>query len=192
MRSRTRTFIALPIDPGPKQAVVDLCKQLGRKLDGYRWAHSDTLHFTLAFLGDVETAVIPEMCSLLQDAVAHFAVYDLALRGVGAFPDLRRARTIWVGAKEGTAQTQALQESVVDVLEAFDYRRENRPFVPHVTIGRLRRNARPPQQAAEFLRTFSDWDGGVTTVQSVQVMGSELHPSGPRYTVLGSLELSAV
>lgn len=186
---RTRTFVAIPIDAGPMRALTELSQQLGRQLKAYRWVDPQTLHITLAFLGDVVTTEIPEMCKLLGEEVRKHSAFDLTIHGVGAFPDLRRARTLWAGVAHGTEQTLALQRTVVEVLEVFGYRRESRPFTPHFTIGRLRRNTRPDSHAKDVLTKFDQWDGGVSAVTHIHMMGSELSPAGPKYTVLGTLPL---
>ena len=68
------------------------------------------------------------------------------------------------------------------------YRMEDRKYTPHITLGRVKSD-RPTQQLTAALQQHAAWQAGEQTVSEIHVMGSELTPDGPRYTVLGRAKL---
>jgi len=74
-----------------------------------------------------------------------------------------------------------LEEGLLDL---GCYRREDREYTPHLTLGRLSHEDREGDWA-DVLAKNTDWQGGSTSVDEVLVMASEMRRSGPEYTVLG-------
>ena len=190
MKLRTRTFVALPLEPATVKKVARLIDGLRPLVPAVRWVRSENLHVTLAFLGDVQTTEIPAVCAAVNDAAAGHSAFTLTPHGLGAFPNLARPSTLWIGFSSGTAETVDLHDSLVTALEPFGYRREDRPFVPHLTVGRLRSRSRLATDVGARFADLADWEGPVSRASEVLVMGSELRPSGPAYTVLGRAPLA--
>ena len=69
------------------------------------------------------------------------------------------------------------------------YRKEERGYTPHLTLGRVQRETDEFALARELPKMHS-WDGGRTVVEEVLVFSSELQRTGPEYTVLGRGELA--
>src|SRR5262249_53197787 len=116
--------------------------------------------------------------------------FPLRVSGVGAFPTPRRPKTIWAGVTDGAEQLGRLYGLLeAKLLDLGCYRKEERGYTPHLTLGRGK--AEPGGHARPaVLPKLLAWDGGRTTVDEVLVMGSELRPEGPVYTVLGRGELA--
>ena len=109
----------------------------------------------------------------------------MSLVGAGAFPSARHPRILIANVADGDAQLIALHDAIESrLLELGSYRREDRPFKPHVTIGRVRGQVDSDALAAT-IRQFAAWEGGQSRVREVLVMCSELRSEGPEYTVLG-------
>jgi 2'-5' RNA ligase len=109
-------------------------------MPGTSWVKAANVHLTLKFLGDVEDRLVGAIGASLMTAAASVEVFDLTIRGLGAFPTLARPRVIWVGASG--PGLGALVESVERALEPLGFPRETRPFSAHVTLGRVRAGAR--------------------------------------------------
>jgi RNA 2',3'-cyclic 3'-phosphodiesterase len=102
---------------------------------------------------------------------------------------MRRPRTIWVGVGEGRERVVRLHHELEDALIKLGaYRREDREFTPHITLGRVRSSDVSPALATK-LPQEADWSGGRQTVGEVHIMGSELRSDGPEYTILGREKL---
>lgn len=184
-----RTFIAVPLEETAMDAILSLISPLRKRHPDYRWVDRATLHLTLVFLGNVLAVRIPELDEMLREALRNLPSYDLSLCGMGAYPDHRRARVLWVGCDQGLDETVTLQNAVADAMELCGFPKENRPFSPHITVARLKRTGRPGN-IGSTLEQCSHWQGPTTHVNQVQIMGSELLRTGPRYTVLSSLPLA--
>ena len=188
-RLKLRTFIAVPLDEALRRRIVALQEELAG--GDVKWVEPENLHVTLLFLGEVDALEVVEICRAVHQVAESTAPFALTAAGVGAFPNLRRPRTLWVGVEEGRAELVRLHDSLEEVLlELGAYRREEREYTPHVTLGRV--NGDAPPALRESLKRESDWHGGTLAVSEVHVMSSELTPDGPRYNVVSRERLRDV
>lgn len=186
---RVRTFIA--IDPGKaiRDRIIALQETLGRAGSEVKWVEPENLHVTLLFLGEVEMTTVPKVCGAVADATSQHAAFPMTVETAGCFPNLRRPRILWVGVGDGIQEVTALHDTLEGpLLELGCYRREERQYTPHITLGRVKSD-RPTDKLATALARQADWKGGETTVREVLVMASELTPQGPIYTVLSRVKL---
>jgi 2'-5' RNA ligase len=186
---RLRTFIA--IDPGKaiQDRLASLQKALAPELTQIKWVETANLHLTLLFLGEVEDRDTPEVCRVVQQSVQSHKPYALTVEALGCFPNPRRPRTLWVGVGKGAEETVRLHRTLEGpLLDLGCYRREERQFTPHVTLGRCKGD-QPSEALAKLLPRHLTWTAGETTVREVHVMSSRLMPYGPEYAVLSRAKL---
>lgn len=187
---KTRTFIGVPADE-VAVAVLTAVDRLRGVAGDVKWVEPDNLHWTLQFLGDLTDQEMAEVCLRTTRAVALHEAFSLDARGVGAFPSIERPRTLWIGAGEGAGEFRALHESIDDALRTLGFRGENRPFVPHLTIGRVAGHGNAGgRELSDRLAKLADYDGGAMSVDEVIVYASELTREGPAYTVLARAPLA--
>ena len=183
--ARLRTFIAVAIDKTIRDRAVILQEALGRSGADVKWVEPENLHVTLLFLGEVEDRALPAVCRVVADVAAAQTPFEMSVAGAGCFPNARRPRTLWVGIGDGLQEMVALHDALEPpLLDLGCYRREERQYTPHVTLGRVKGDEGADQLATALARR-SDWQGGHVRVREVLVMSSELRPAGPTYTVLG-------
>ena len=183
--ARLRTFIAVGIDKTIRGHAVALQEALGRSGADVKWVEPENLHVTLLFLGEVEDRTLPAVCRVVADVAAGLAPFEMIVEGAGCFPSPRRPRTLWVGVGDGRQELVALHDALEPpLLELGCYRREERQYTPHLTLGRVKGDLGAAELAAALARR-SDWRGGQVRVREVLVMSSELRSEGPTYTVLG-------
>ena len=187
--AKTRTFVAIDASPDVREHAQSLAKQLKPHAGDLRWVAPEGLHYTLAFLGDLTDQEVAEVCSQVGQVAAHAVPFALQAAGVGAFPDLDRPRTLWIGAGQGEAQLIALQEKLERTLADLGYRGENRRYVPHLTIGKSGRSAGDLKQLKSKLQELADYDAGTMEVAELTVFASELLREGPEYHVLARCPL---
>jgi 2'-5' RNA ligase len=183
--ARLRTFIG--IDPGKpvRDRLVSLQENLAKAGTEVKWVEPANLHLTLLFLGEVEDRRLPPVCQVVQENAAKHPAFAMTLATVGCFPNPRRPRILWVGVGQGAAEVTAVHDSLeAPLLELGCYRREERRYTPHLTLGRVKSD-RPTDKLAGALGKYADWIAPETLVREVLVMSSELTPHGPVYTVLG-------
>ena len=189
MSKRLRTFIG--IDPGPaiRAELVALQESLARTGVEVKWVEPENLHVTLIFLGEVALGEVPAVCDVIGECVAGHKAFRMAIGTVGCFPNPRRPRILWAGVKQGTPEVTALHDALEEPLHELGcYRREERRYVPHVTLGRVKSDP-PTDKLARGLHQYLGWKAGEMEVRELHVMSSELTRSGPLYTVLGRVAL---
>jgi len=141
----------------------------------------ENIHLTLKFLGNVPAPRLGEVKSSLQQVI--FSAFTAEVKGAGAFPNLNHMNVIWVGVNEGWSQVEEIYEQVEKLLSGLGFRRENRPFSPHITVARVR-SGRNRDEIANFLRRLGDETFGKITVNKVRLKQSILSSSGPKYSTL--------
>ncbi len=183
--ARIRTFIAVELAAGVKDRLISLQERLGKSGSGVKWTRPDNLHLTLLFLGEVDELEVVSICRLVQRRARKHARFTLDVAGLGAFPNTRRPKILWAGITDGVAELRALHADLEEgLLELGCYRREDRGYTPHLTLGRLSHDDRA-EDWASVLAQHADWQGGTTAVDEVVVMASKTGKGGPEYSVLG-------
>lgn len=183
--ARVRTFIAVGLDKSVRDRTVSLQEALAATGAEVKWVEPENLHVTLLFLGEVDDRALPDVCRVVAEAGGGLVPFAMSVQGAGCFPNPRRPRTLWVGVGEGTQELVALHDALEPPLLALGcYRREDRQYTPHITLGRAKSD-RPSDPLAAALAKHAGWRCGEQPVREVLVMGSELTPKGPVYTVMG-------
>ena len=103
-----------------------------------RWTRPENVHLTLKFLGEIPEGEIEQIGAALRKVCADHTPFDAGLSSFGAFPSAQRARVIWASAAAGSEELRALAADVEAAFEPLGFGREDRTFVPHVTLGRVR------------------------------------------------------
>lgn len=192
--SVTRTFIAAPVTDQTRRSLGDFIKVLRKRMEGVQWTAPENLHITLAFLGDMETHRLGEVCSAVDQACAEQAPFTLTWGGLGAFPHTRQPHILWVGITEGQDYLQHLHQQLEFTLEPIGYRAEARPYKPHLTLGRVGRNRQlvlTTPRGNDPFKTYSENEGDSWMVGEIHTMASDLSPSGPVYSVISRHPLHA-
>lgn len=188
-----RAFIAIELDQSVRAGLDQLQRRLrAEPISGFvRWVAPSSMHLTLKFLGDVDSARVPGVLAALQTACAGVAPFDLAVRGAGCFPNFQHPNVVWAGL---TGQVQAatlLAQRIESECAQLGFEPEERPFSPHLTLGRVKREAGSSerQQLGDLVRRLNINQLGQVHADLVHLMRSELRPSGAVYSSLGSVKL---
>jgi 2'-5' RNA ligase len=188
---RLRTFIAVDLGKAIRDRLVTLQERLAQSGAAIKWVEVENLHATLLFLGEVDERDVPAVCGAVADVCKQHTPFSLNVEKVGAFPNPRRPRTLWVGVGSGTQELCALHDALEPpLLDLGCYRREERRYTPHITIGRAK-SERPSDSLASALTKHAGWQAGEVPVREVLVLSSELTPKGPIYTVLSRASLGS-
>lgn len=185
---RTRTFIAVDLGKEIRSRLVSLQDNLAQAGVPVKWVEPENLHVTLLFLGEVDDRQLPAICKLVAEGVKDRPAFTMSVETVGCFPDARRPRILWVGVAEGAAPLCAIHDDLETPLTDLGYRRENRRYTPHITLGRVKSD-RPSDALAQAIGKKAKWKAGDVPVREILVMGSVLTAGGPQYTVLGRAKL---
>jgi 2'-5' RNA ligase len=187
-----RSFVAIELPEEAKKGLVRLRKQLERDEHRFvKWVDAGGIHLTLKFLGNIPSKRVTEITEAMGKAVQGISPFRLEISGLGAFPSLKQARVLWVGIGGELDQLSTLQQNIDSALAALGFAREERPFVPHLTLARVREGASLPER-----RSFGELVGSATfedkypiEVEAVRLMRSQLMPAGALYTCLSVVGL---
>jgi 2'-5' RNA ligase len=188
-----RSFVAIELSEQLRAALAGLQQQLRAPVPSHtvRWTVPESIHLTLQFLGDVAPGNIAPIADALRNVCANRPSFDLVLEGLGVFPNPRRPRIVWVGIVEASGALNALQQAVEQVLAPLGFPPEERPFTPHLTIGRVAREADLPEltRLGEAITRSTTGRLGHMWVDHLSLMKSDLKPSGAVYTPQAVLPL---
>jgi 2'-5' RNA ligase len=182
-----RLFVALDLPGDVREALVALIARLKPLCRAARWARPEGMHVTLKFIGHAIAGGDAEKLAATRAALAGVRSGDpveIRYRGIGFFPDARRPRVVWCGV-EPSANLAPLAAHIEHALEPLGIPREERAFVPHLTLARFKspEGVLPlARGAAEFARH----DFGFARETEFHLFESLLKPGGAEYRKLAS------
>jgi 2'-5' RNA ligase len=183
-----RAFIGIGLPPECRRAIREAISPFHARRLAVSWTPEQNLHVTLKFLGETPPGRVDEIASLLLAAGSGIPAFEFLVEGAGGFPSLRAPRVLWVGIREPLELVGKLQENMEKVLSGAGFPCEERPFHPHITVGRVR-DRLPPGWGEKYASALSGKPFGVVGVRSYQLYESRLSPGGAVYTVLRDIPL---
>jgi 2'-5' RNA ligase len=187
---KTRTFIGIDTGDAIRSSAIALQKELAKTGAEVKWVSDESMHVTLLFLGEVDDRALHAVCKEVKASAATEPPFTLRVSGVGAFPTSRRPKILWAGITDGAEPLRRLYASLEEkMLELGCYRKEERGYTPHLTLGRAKSDADGFALASE-LQKRQAWEGGRTTVDEVLVFSSQMYRDGPVYAVIGRAPLT--
>ncbi|MGQ9801579.1 MAG: RNA 2',3'-cyclic phosphodiesterase [Candidatus Saccharicenans sp.] len=183
-----RIFIAIDLTTGIKTELARAVRLLKPVAAGIKWVEPENYHLTLKFLGEVSESQVEVIKAVLEDVVSRHCSFQLTVKSTGSFPPGQsRMRVIWVGL-EAEPELLALQSDLEDCLGQSGFEREERPFSPHLTIGRAREPQRQDRLKAE-LEKLGSKEFGAMKVNEISLFESRLRPEGPEYKIISRHQL---
>lgn len=184
-----RTFIAIDLSPEAVDAITALQQRLKPKMPGVGWTTPQNMHLTLHFLGHIATSQVEAVQAAMAAATRPMPGFTLTVTGLGSFPNERRPKVVWAGVGGQRDALMQLQTRLGQHLtEAIGFEPEARPYSPHLTLGRTRKNA-SAQQLSQLGAVLVREQANVGQLATLEVMDiclmqSELKSGGPIYTRL--------
>jgi 2'-5' RNA ligase len=134
-------------------------------------------HLTLLFLGDVPDPAVAGMADAFGRAVAMVPAFRLTLRGLGTFPSTERPRVLFARIVEGETPLAQLHGQLVGAARDLGLRVDDRPFVPHLTVLRVR-SPRDVQLVQELRASYGQAEFGSVEVSELFLKSSVLRTAG--------------
>ena len=179
-----RAFLA--IDP-PDEVIREIGAVQGRLrklIEGdIRWVRPEGIHLTLKFFGDIFAADVANIAAAAEKAVEKEKPFSLSIGGAGVFPDPRRPRVLWLGMNGDVERLLAFQKGLDQSLHEIGFPREERPFRPHLTLGRIK-TPRGLIGLARALEKGEEYTAGRFVASGLSLLQSELTPRGAIYKQL--------
>lgn len=184
-----RLFIAIDLSPEIKNRLSSAVKILKPVASDIKWVAPENYHLTLKFLGETDDSRVETIKQVLEKVASKHRRFYLSVRGTGSFPPGQvRMRVIWVGFQAGP-ELYALQSELEEALSQEGFSREERPFTPHLTIGRAREPRKQERLKAELDRMGAE-EYGTMEVSEINLFQSILRPEGPEYRIISRHKLA--
>lgn len=183
-----RLFIGIGLPEECRGSIADALSPLRTKEVPVSWTPPRNLHVTLKFLGEVPAGRVEELAGLMDRAGRDIPPFGVRVEGAGAFPTLRAPRVLWIGIREPLELVGKLHQNMENVLSGAGFPPDERPFHPHVTVGRVKGRA-GPGWGERFASAVSGMTSGTVFVTSYRLYESRLSPSGADYSVLREVPL---
>ena len=184
-----RLFIALPLEKNVEEELGKIISTLKQKGGSVKCVKPENIHLTVKFLGEISPESVRQVCQAAETAAASASAMELAVKGLGVFPDARRPRVVWAGLS-GAIQSlidfhAKLEENLVHV--GFD--KEKRRFTAHLTLGRVKKSLSSAKMVSA-LDACSAFTPRPISADRLVLYKSELRPEGAVYTALQAFPLA--
>jgi len=133
-----RLFVAVKIEPDEDLLQAFWALQRALQFEKISWVKPENFHLTLKFLGKTPEEKLPAIRNALNHVVLKHTPFRLRLSGTGIFGSSYKPRVLWFGVEENPAMSR-LGKDVLDALDTAGFPRDRQNFVPHLTIGRIRK-----------------------------------------------------
>ena len=182
MSETIRSFIAFDIDSEQVlNRLTEAQKTILKIGADLKIVEPQNIHITLRFLGDVTPSMIDKIDKEMQRIV--FKPFDVEIKGVGAFPNLKYARVIWAGIQGGGRELSGIFAQLEPRLLSLGFAPDSKGFNPHLTIARVR-SGRNKAELAKCVDEMSAFEFGRIRADCLKLKRSVLTPRGPIYSTL--------
>jgi 2'-5' RNA ligase len=181
-----RLFVGVEVGPEVIKSGGELIDELRKRvaaqapLARVTWVVPDRLHVTVRFIGAADDARAAAIRTALQSQL-HSRAFTLTVKGVGAFPGRGAPRVFWAGLTAGQDGLLDVEREVSDRLERL-LPREDPPYAPHLTLGRVK-DPRGLGKVALF-EGLADVVLGHARVDAITLFESLPSSKGPTYVPL--------
>ena len=175
-----RLFFAIELPDNVQDLLDEATTSLRAEAPELAWIDREKRHLTLKFLGDVADDALPRLSEAADCAAAKHGPLEMSVHEIGAFPNFRRARVVWIGVEQ-EPRLELLHHDLELACEQAGFEVEGRPFRPHITLARVRaplpaERARALARVARTVRVKT-----MVPVERITLFESTLAPTGARY-----------
>lgn len=178
-----RMFVAIGLPAGVRDRAEEVQRALRPAARGLKWVSAHNFHLTVKFLGEVEPDQLAALQHELEGCARGSSPFSLEVEGLGAFPNLRRPRVVWLGVKGEVDSLQQLVKRVDKSLRPLGFEPEKGRFTAHLTLARARQPA-PAPELEKALLAGSTVQIGTFSVGELRLMRSSLGGPEPIYEVV--------
>ncbi|MFC1531915.1 RNA 2',3'-cyclic phosphodiesterase [Thermodesulfobacteriota bacterium] len=185
-----RSFLAFELPPDIKRVVVRVSEDIKRSTLDLRRVKVDNIHLTVVFMGNIRPEDVSAIGEVIDKVCVSFSPFDIFLKGLGVFPNIRKPRVLWLGLDGEIERMSLLRDDLQQKLKPFGIKEEKREFRAHLTLGRFGRPVRGDSRLEDITSQYKDLSGPLGQMDELIMFKSELKPGGAEYTRLESWSLS--
>ena len=182
--SLLRAFISVSI---PRE-IVNIKKMLQSTIHSkgakIKWVKDGNMHLSLKFIGHTPESSVEDLNKTLKSVTKEFSPISLSIIGPGCFPRPERVRTLWVGIAGEIDKLDDLVNAINGNLSQLGFPIQERKFIPHITLARIKYPQKHTPDVTQFLNTtFTELP---MKISRINLMSSQLFSKGAVYTILGT------
>ncbi len=183
-----RSFLAIELTESILKKIREVQEDLKSSKADVKWVAPDHIHLTLKFFGNIEAYQIDSILKAITIPVQTTPPLSLMVRGMGTFPAMKNPRVIWIGVDDPDKVLIPFYKRLETELAKENFPPEDRPFQPHLTLGRMRSHQRR-EDLIRAMEKYREVEFGSFRVERVILFRSDLTPQGPIYTRLKEVRL---
>lgn len=172
-----RAFIAFEIGENVKDEIMKIEEEIKKNEIDIKLVERENLHITLKFLGNIEKRLLEKIFNILDNIKER--KFEISVEDIGAFPNEKNIRVLWVGVKEGRENIIRIQKELDNKLLPLGFKKEE-DFVPHITIGRIK-SFRNKEKLMKIFEEYRGYFFGKCIIDKIVLKKSILTPHGPIY-----------
>ena len=183
-----RLFLAIPLADQVRDKLSAIQARLKATGADVKWVEAENFHLTVAFLGDLSEALLPDIETVCESIVESTAAFRVGVRGASYFPRKGpQIKTLWAGVTEGTAEWKMLARRTEEAFAPFGVAR-GPELVPHLTLGRVRSD-REMGLLREAVAGEAETECGVQNAGELALVQSFLNPRGATHKTVKTWKL---
>lgn len=183
-----RLFIALEINPDVRDRIDGIISDLKSRGGKVKWVEPKNIHLTIKFLGNTEESEVEHIKSQLDQVTKGSKPIESNLTRLGGFPNLKRPRVIWVDIEKNRENIITLARDVDSALVDIGFEKDDKPFKPHLTLGRVKDN-HGLNELTEYLSHYTMKEIPLL-FDSLCLIQSTLTQKGPYYKTLHEIKFT--
>jgi RNA 2',3'-cyclic 3'-phosphodiesterase len=187
MSDKIRAFLAVNFSVATTRAMGELAEAVRRETPPelrIAWVPAPNLHVTLKFLGWTTEDSLVAIHDRVAREVSDFGPFELRARGLGAFPTPGSPRVVWIGLEDPSGLLSRLAAGCEQWMSDLGFTKEERPFRPHVTIGRVKEGK---ASLTDLIAKYAERDLGTSQIREVVLYQSKLRAQGAEYLARGRI-----
>ena len=182
-----RTFLCIPISNEIRSKKSMLYSTFEDSKSTINWVKNSNLHLSIKFIGQTPETSVSEIIDNISSITSNIEPFKIDIKGTGCFPINIRPKTLWLGVSGELKPLEDLVLKVENKLFKIGFSKEEKQFIPHITIARIPY----PQKDTPDINTFlkSSYDVIGLQVNQIQFFSSELLSNGAVYSLLKTFPL---
>lgn len=182
-----RTFFGFDLPPEVPRQAAGLRTLVDDPKQAVRWVKGANIHLTVRFLGATPGKAVEEIAVAMREKLEDFPSLHVRVEGTGIFPSPTRPRILWLGVAGDISRLQELEKSIHQVVGPMGFPREEREFIPHITLGRVRYPQKITPDVAKFLH--AEYEPVNCPLQALHLFESRMGNKGVTYIPLATFTL---